>query len=98
MCTTQPNASKNARESANWGLEPLRHLGPLGVVAVEQLDAVVGGIGAEAEHDGPRVVLLDLPQHEVRGAEQGVDRRVAPALDRLRQGVEGAEEHGRRVD
>ena len=68
--------------------EVLGHLGPLGVIAVEQLDAVGRCLGAEAEHDRARLVNLDLAQDEVRRAEQGIDRLAVGALDRVGQGEE----------
>ena len=96
--TIQPNASKNPRAVGELGRQRVGHLGPLRVVAVEQLDAVVGGVGAEAEHHRARGVLLDLAQDEVGGAEQRVDRQAVLALDRVRQRVEGAEQHRGGVD
>ena len=80
------------------GRQRVGHLGPLGVVAVEQLDAVVGGVRPEAEHHRARGVLLDLAQDQVGGAEQRVDGLAVLALDRIRQRVEGAEQHRGRVD
>ena len=78
--------------------ERVGHLGALRVVAVEQLHAVVGGVGAEAEHHGARLVLLHLAQDQVRGAEQRVHRLPVRALDRVGQRVEGAEQHRGGVD
>ncbi len=70
----------------------------IGVIGGEELDAVRGRVGAEAEHHRPGVVRLDLPEDQVRRAEQGVDRIAVRALDRLRQGVERPEEHRGGVD
>jgi hypothetical protein len=44
------------------------------VVAVVQLDAVGGRLGAEAQRHGARLVALDGLQHQVRAAQQRVDR------------------------
>ena len=68
------------------------------MVGLVQLDAVVGGVGPEAHRDGARLVQLDLPQKDVRGAEQRVDRLAGRVGDRLRQRVEGAEEERWGVD
>ena len=70
----------------------------LGVVGGVELGPVGGGVGAEAEDDGARLVQLDLAQDQVGGAEQGVDRLAVAADDRVRQRVEGAEQHRGRVD
>ena len=63
--------------------ELLRHLRAVGVVGLVELLAVLRRLGAEAEDDGARVVVLDLAQDEVRGAEQGVHRPPVRALDRV---------------
>ena len=74
VATVQPKAPKKSRAGGELRREVVGHLGALGVVAGEELDAVVGGVGAEAEDDGARLVLLDLAQDQVRVAEQRVDR------------------------
>ena len=76
----------------------VRDLGALCVVAVEQLHAVVRRVRPEAEHHGARAVLLDLAQDQVRGAEQGVHGLAVRALDGVREGVEGSEQHRWRID
>ena len=96
--TVQPKRSKKRRASANCGARSSGTSGRVGVVAVVELHAVVGGVRAEAEHDGARLVLLDLAQHQVRGAEQGVDGLAVRALDGVGQRVEGAEQHRGGVD
>ena len=96
--TVQPNASKKSFEAANCGASVSGTSGRCGVVAVEQLHAVVGRVGAEAEHHRARLVLLDLAQDQVRGAEQRVHRLPVRALDRVGQRVEGAEQHRGGVD
>ena len=68
--------------------ELVGHRRPVGVVAVEQLDAVLGGVDAEAHDHRARLVQLDLAQHDVDRAEQRVDRPPVVVGDRLRQRVE----------
>ena len=62
----------------------------VGVVVRVRLDAVLGGLGPEAEHHGARRVLLDAPQGLVGRAEQRVDRHPVVVGDRVGQRVEGA--------
>ncbi len=54
--------------------EPLRHLGAVGVVGGQELLAIGGSLGAEAQDDCSRVVLLDLGEDQVGRAEERVDR------------------------
>jgi hypothetical protein len=68
------------------------------VVRRIELDAVVGGLLAEAQDDGARRVLLDGLQDEVGDAEQRVDGRALVVGDRLGQRVEGAVEQRGGVD
>jgi hypothetical protein len=77
---------------APLGHELRGHVDAVGVVGGVELDAVVRGLLAEAQHDRPRRVLLDGLEHEVRDAEQRVDRRAGVVGDRLGQRVEGAVE------
>jgi hypothetical protein len=67
------------------------------VVGRERLDAVLARLGAEAEHDGARVVLLHAPQDLVDGAEQRVDRVAVVVGDRVGQREERAVEQRRGV-
>ena len=70
----------------------------VGVVVLEQLDPVVGGVLAEGHHDRARVVGADLLQHHVHAAEQRVHRPSSGPLDRARQAVVRAEQQRRGVD
>ena len=57
----------------------------VGVVALEQLDPVVGGVLTEGHHDRARVVGGDLLQHHVHAAEQRVHgASPAPLIERGR--------------
>jgi hypothetical protein len=78
--------------------ELLGHVDAVGVVGRVELDAVVGGLLAEAQDHGPGRVLLDGLEHEVGDAEQRVDRRALVIGDGLGQRVEGAVEQRGRVD
>ena len=74
VATVQPKASKNGQAASNWhGGSTGHRLVALGVVGRVELGAVGGGVGAEAEDDGARLVQLDLAQDQVRGPEQRVD-------------------------
>jgi hypothetical protein len=68
------------------------------VVALVQLDAVRGRLGAEAEHHGPRLVALNRLQHEVRAAQQRVDGMPLAVGDRSWEREERAIQEGGGVD
>ena len=74
------------------------HGGPLGVVGGVQLGAVVGGFGAEADHDRPGTAVRGDPQDHVDRPEQGVDPLTVGSLDRVGEGEERAVEDERSVD
>jgi len=78
-------------------LEGVGHRRAVGVVGGERLHAVLARLGAEAEDDGPRVVLLHAPQDLVDRAEQRVDRVAVVVGDRVGQSEEGAVEQRRGV-
>ena len=78
--------------------ELVGHRRAIGVVGRIGRRAVGRGLRAEAEDDGPRVVLLDGLQQQVGRSEQRVDRPAVGVGDRLRQGEERAVEQRRRVD
>ena len=84
--------------ASNWRSMSSSIGSAVGVVAREQLDAVVGGVLAEGHHDRARVVGGDLLEHHVDAAEQRVHRPSLGALDRARQRVVRAEQQRRRVD
>ena len=80
------------------GGEAVRHLIAIRVIGGKELGSVGGGVRAEAEDDGSRVVRFHLAQDQVGRAEQGVDRLAVGPLDRVGQGVEGPEQHRWGVD
>jgi hypothetical protein len=73
-------------------------LGPLCVVGLVQLLAVMRGLLAETDDDSARRVILDDSEDQVRGAQQRVDRLAVGALDRARQREERAEEDRVAID
>jgi hypothetical protein len=89
---------EEARRVSPLGYELIGHLRPIAVVAAEQLDSIGRRVGPEAEDHCPGVMLLDLAEDEVRGAEQRVHRAAVGARDRLRKREERPVEHRGRVD
>ena len=89
---------EEVRGGGELAVERVRGRLPVGVVWLVELGAVGGRLLAEAQHDGAGRTSFELEQDQVGRAEQGVHRPALAVGDRIRQGVEGAEEQRRSVD